>query len=289
MRKFPALAGRRGHYLIVVPAMLTPVDDPADPRLADYANLRDDRIRADEAAGRRGIFIAEGDKIVRILVCSPFPVRSIVLTPTRVDLLRDVLDALPDSTPAYIVPERTLACAVGFHYHRGVLAAGERIVRTPEDAVGRARVIVAMEDLTNAENVGAVFRNVAALAGSAAGVLISPRCCDPLYRKAVRVSMGHVLRIPWAREPDWPSGLARLRENGFRIIALTPASDAHDVRELDPPRRLALLLGAEGAGLTPGARQAADLCVRIPMEEGVDSLNVATACAVALSWLNRCF
>ncbi|GJQ28644.1 MAG: rRNA methyltransferase [Phycisphaerae bacterium] len=275
---------------IVIAARIIPIADPADPRLADYAGLKDAALRADEAAGRRGVFNAEGETILRIIAASRFRVRSVLLTPTRLDGLRDVLDSLPDGTPAYVLPESAMHALVGFPFHRGVLACGER--PAPIDLttlLASSRTLVILESLTNAENVGAVFRNTAALAGAGSAVLLSPSCCDPLYRKAVRVSMGHVLRVPYAKLTAWPHDITAIKQAGFKVLAMTPGPGSIDINDLRPTPndRLAILLGTEGEGLSKAALAAADTLGRIPMAPGVDSLNVGVACAVALHHLGR--
>lgn len=252
--------------------------------MADYRDLTDGELRRREAAGERGTFIAEGELVVRALAASRFPVRSVLGTPERLAKVGDLLGALPPGTPAFAADPAVMERVVGFAFHRGLLAAGARVRGPGLDALVRdCRTLVVLEGLTNAENVGAAFRNVAALAGSDAGVLLSPGCCDPLYRKAVRVSMGHILRTPFDRADHWPGDLTTLRELGWRVLALTPGADAEPLRPWAVGQRVALLLGSEGPGLTAGAMARADARVRIPMTPNVDSLNVATAVAVALA------
>lgn len=273
-----------------MPGTVIPISDPADPRLADFANLKDAGLRADEAAGRRGVFNAEGDKILRILAASRFPVRSIVAAPHRLAAIAETIARLPDSTPVYTLPEPAMEALVGFQFHRGILACGQRLPMPPPHALlANARIAVILEDLTNADNVGAIFRNAAALAGPASAILLSPSCCDPLYRKAVRVSMGHVLTVPYTKLDHWPHDLAAIKDAGFKVLAMTPGPGAIDLDDVRPAPndRLAILLGTEGQGLSKAALAAADTLVRIPMAPGVDSLNVSVACAVALSRLAR--
>jgi tRNA G18 (ribose-2'-O)-methylase SpoU len=186
-----------------------------------------------------------------------------------------------------VASAETIRAIVGFKFHRGCLALGVRgEPLAPEalmDPVG-PRTLLALEGVADPDNVGAVFRNAAAF--GAAGVLLSSHCADPLYRKAIRVSMGATLSVPFAQVPDWPAALAGLRHAGYRLVALCPRADAEDIVEVAAraPRRprLALLLGAEGAGLSGTTRAAADVEVRIPMATGIDSLNVAAACGIAL-------
>jgi tRNA G18 (ribose-2'-O)-methylase SpoU len=259
--------------------MLMPVSDPADPRLDDYRDLTAADRRPDRPGGR-GLVIAEGVVVVRRMIHSPYPVRSLLGVARRFDELGDDLAAL--DVPAYVTDADTMARVVGFHLNRGVLAVADRSVPPlVADLVRDARLVAVLEGVNDHENLGALFRNAAAL--GVAGVLLGPRCSDPLYRRSVRVSMGHVLRVPFAELPGpWPGSLDVLRDAGMVVAALTPAADAVPLRAADlAGPRVAVLLGAEGPGLTDDAMQAADLRVRIPMASGVDSLNVAAAAAVA--------
>jgi tRNA G18 (ribose-2'-O)-methylase SpoU len=255
-----------------------PVDDPADPRLADYVGLTDAALRRRLEHGR-GVFIAEGELVIRQLVASPYPVRSVLLTDACHARLRDAL--VDVRAPVYVAPQAVLAAVAGFNIHRGAVAAAARLPATPVgELLCDARVVAVLEGLNDHENIGAVFRNAAALGVDA--VLLSPNCADPLYRRSVRVSMGHVLRVPFTTVAPWPGGLAALAAAGFELVALTPMEGAEPVAALDGAgRRVALLLGAEGGGLSPGVLAAAHRRVRVPMRAGVDSLNVATAAAIA--------
>ena len=260
-------------------ATITPVEDPADPRLDDYRDLTTADRRPDRPGGR-GLVIAEGVVVVRRLLASPYPVRSLLGVPRRLDELADDLAAL--DVPAYAADADTMATAVGFHLNRGVLAVADRAGPVDAAALARsARVLAVCEGVNDHENLGALFRNAAALGVD--GVLLGPRCADPLYRRSVRVSMGHMLRVPFAELPGpWPAALGVLRGAGLTVAALTPSPDAVPIGTAGlGGRRTALLLGAEGPGLTAEALAAADVAVRIPMASGVDSLNVATAAAVA--------
>lgn len=261
------------------------MEDPADPRLADYADLPDAALRAREATGTRGAFIAEGELVVRVLAASRFPVRSLLVTPGRLEACRDVVDMLPSGTPVYVLPQGLMERAVGYAFHRGVMGVGERLsLPTLEAVTESARTLLILEDLSNADNVGAVFRNAAALAGPGTAVLLSPGCCDPLYRKSVRVSMGHALRLPFRRCERWPEEVNDLRRMGWTVLGLTPRPEAPLVREAARgATKIAWLLGAEGPGLSAAALARADVWARIPMQPGADSLNVATAAAVALA------
>jgi tRNA G18 (ribose-2'-O)-methylase SpoU len=255
---------------------LVEVSDPDDPRLADFRNLTDADVRPD----RRGVVIAEGANVVHRLVDSPYPIRAVLGVANRIAALRAVLDAA--DVPVFQVDKWTLSAVVGFRVTRGVLASADR-APAPDLAalIAGARRIAVLEGLNDFENLGALFRNAAAFGIDA--VLLDPRCADPLYRRSVRVSMGHVLRVPFAVLPGaWPDSLAVLAD--CPTLALTPAG-ATALRDVDPPARWAVLLGAEGPGLSAPALDRAQLRVRIPMAPGVDSLNVATAAAVAFAHL----
>lgn len=260
-------------------ATITPISDAADPRLDDYRDLTTADRRPDRPGGR-GLVIAEGVVVVRRLIGSPYPLRSLLGVPRRIDELAD--DLAPLDVPAYATDAAVMAAAVGFHLNRGVLAVADRPAPADAAALARgARVLAVLEGVGDHENLGALFRNAAALGVD--GVLLGPRCADPLYRRSVRVSMGHVLRVPFATMPmPWPDSLALLRAAGLRIAALTPDPDAVPIAQADlGAGPVALLLGAEGPGLSPATLAAAEVRVRIPMASGVDSLNVATAAAVA--------
>lgn len=255
--------------------------EPGSP-LDDYTALNDpDRRRAVERRG--GYFVVEGARAVEALLASPYPVRSILVARGREPAVRAALAAHGrDGVPVLVRPEAEVQAVVGFPFHRGVLAAADRLPLPPvADVVAGARRLAVVEGLNDHENLGALFRNAAAFGVDA--VLADPTTADPLYRRSVRVSLGHVLRVPWTRLAAWPDGLGDLRAAGFALVALTPARDAEPIDALaaDPPGRLALLLGAEGPGLSDAALAAAERRVRIPITPGVDSLNVATAAAVA--------
>nr|WP_231950490.1 RNA methyltransferase [Allokutzneria albata] len=254
------------------------IDDPADPRLADFRDLSAADRRPDRPGGR-GLVIAEGVVVVERLLASPFPVRALLGVARRIEALADRL--APLDVPAYVTTAEVMAEVVGFHLNRGVLASADRAVQPPvADLVARARTLAVLEGVGDHENLGSLFRNAAALGLD--GLLLGPGCSDPLYRRSVRVSMGHVLRVPFATVEDLPGGLDLLRENGFKVAALTPRADAVPLATAGlHTGKAALLLGSEGPGLTEEAIAAADLAVRIPMFGGVDSLNVATAAAIA--------
>lgn len=255
------------------------VADAADPRLDDFRDLSDADVRPD----RRGVVVAEGANVVERMAGSPYRMRAVIGVRSRIDALRTALESV--DVPVYVVDKWVLSAVVGFRVTRGVLAAATR--PAPPDLgalLSDAHRLAVLESLNDFENLGAVFRNAAAFGVDA--VLLDPRCADPLYRRSVRVSMGHVLRIPFAVMPGaWPQSLELLGRHGFTLLALSPAPDAVPLREVIPPPRWAVLLGAEGPGLTEDAMARADLLVRIPMAAGVDSLNVATAGAVAFAHL----
>jgi tRNA G18 (ribose-2'-O)-methylase SpoU len=256
------------------------VDDPADPRLADFRALTDSNVRVD----RRAVVIAEGVNVVDRLARSPYPMRAVFGVPSRIEALRDALAGR--GVPIYVADKWFLSEVVGFRVTRGVLASADRTAPPALDALlAAARRVVVLEALNDFENLGSLFRNAAAFGVEA--VLLDPRCADPLYRRSVRVSMGHVLQVPFVQLPKpWPQALDAVRAAGFRLLAMTPGPGAVPLRQLPRPARWALLLGAEGPGLTTDAMAYADTLVRIPMAEGVDSLNVATAGAVAFAHLH---
>ena len=251
-----------------------------DPRLADYRELRDGERRR-----RAGTFIAESRQVVRRLLGSRFRACSVLATEAAAEDLRDVLAG---GLPVYVAPEETLRRVVGFNFHRGCLAVGERGAELGLDGLLDARVLLVLERVSNPDNIGGAFRN--AMAFGAGGVVLAPGCSDPLYRKAIRVSMGGTLVVPFAHAEPWPEALVRLRGHGFTVVALAPDGGA-DIGELGTsqpvPERVALLLGAEGEGLSAAACAAADLAVAIRMAGRGQSLNVATASGIALHRLAR--
>ncbi len=259
------------------------IDDPSDPRLADYRDLRDHLLRL-----RRGLFVAESRAIVRKLVAGGrFRTRSILLTPPALDALTGVLDAHGAGAALYVTHHEIIRAVAGFDFHRGCLAVAERGVEPWVDALiepAGPRLLLVLEDVSNPDNVGGVFRN--AMAFGVDGVLLSSGCADPLYRKAIRVSMGGTLSVPFAHLTDWTGGLGRLRDAGYTLLALTPDPAALDLEDLGGrsplPARVALLLGSEGHGLGAATRALAQVEARIAMAPGADSLNVATASGIAL-------
>jgi tRNA G18 (ribose-2'-O)-methylase SpoU len=258
------------------------VSDPDDPRIADYRALTDVELRS-QWEPPHGLFIAEGELVLRRALRAGYAPRSYLLDAGRVDQLTDLPDA-----PIYTASQEVLRRTTGFHVHRGVLASfHRRPLPSAGQVLATARRLVVCEDVNNHTNLGAIFRGAAGLGMD--GVLLSPSCADPLYRRSVRVSMGEVFAVPYATLAPWPAGLGRIREAGFSLLALTPAADAVPIQRLDAASRArpALLLGAEGPGLSPAALAASDARVVIPMRGGVDSLNVAAAAAVACWELTR--
>jgi tRNA G18 (ribose-2'-O)-methylase SpoU len=265
-------------------ARLTEVDDADDPRLADYRDLRDVELRKHLEA-EHGLFLAEGEKVVRRAVEAGFAPRSFLMAPRWLDGLRDVL-ATSDA-PCYVVSEDLAERVTGFHVHRGALASLERRpLPSLDEVLESARTVLVLEDIVDHTNVGAILRSGAALGVDA--VLLSPRCADPLYRRAVKVAMGAVFSLPWTRVEDWYDALPSLSSRGFTTVAMTLAEDAVPldaaVAGLD---KVALVLGGEGHGLSPRWQASADRRAVIPMREGIDSLNVAAATAVACYALQR--
>jgi len=300
-------------------AGIVDVADPGDPRLADYARLTDVRLRTSMESAH-GLFMAEGEKVIRRAVAAGFGVRSMLVTRDKLAGLADLAGLCPG--PVYVVSQEVAERVTGYQVHRGALAsmarralptvtsllsgsaavdngapggsarpAPPRSGQQARDAQpGWPRRIVLLEDLVDHANVGAIFRCAAALGVDA--VILSPRCADPLYRRAVKVSMGAVLAIPYARMSDWRAGLAEVRAAGFTLLALTPDQSAVPLEAAGPAGRIALLLGTEGDGLSPRWLAEADMAVCVPMSPGamamgVDSLNVVAAAAIACHELAR--
>jgi tRNA G18 (ribose-2'-O)-methylase SpoU len=256
------------------------VDDPADPRLADYRDLKERHLNSET-----GRFVAEGERVVRRLLASGLEVCSLLVTPPRLAALGDALDVGRAPFLVFVAEPSVLDRIAGFHVHRGCLAVGRR--PAPGPLSPRARGVVVLEDLVDVDNLGSIARSAAAFGAGA--LLLSPRCADPFYRKAIRVSLGAVFDLPITRLPRWPDALDELRVQGFATIAAVVSPDATPLPRFTPPPRWALVLGAEGPGLSPPARAACDHRVTVPMSpsRGADSLNVATAAAVMLYALTR--
>lgn len=267
---------------------LVVVTDPADDRLADYVRLRETSLRR-HLESERGLFIAEGEKVIRRAVEAGHRPRSFLLAERWLDSLADVLAAHPD-VPVFVVSEAVAEEVTGFHVHRGALAS---LHRGPEhDVAGllaTAHRLVICEDIVDHTNVGALVRNAAGLGWD--GVLLSPRCADPLYRRSIKVSMGTVFSLPWARLDDWSGALPMVAAAGFTVVALALNDRAESLdavqAELAAVDRLAVVLGTEGAGLSQRWLDGADRVVRIDMARGIDSLNVAATAAISCHALAR--
>jgi tRNA G18 (ribose-2'-O)-methylase SpoU len=286
-------------------AEIMAVDAPDDPRLADYVRLTDVRLRTSMEAAH-GLFVAEGEKVIRRAVAAGYGVRSMLVTPDRMAELAEVAGAC--AGPVYLISPEAAERLTGYRVHRGALASMNRRALPPVADVlaGRGRAaavgtssdgqplaggegdrpqrIVVLEDLVDHGNVGGVFRCAAALGVDA--VVLSPRCADPLYRRSIKVSMGAVFAIPYARMLDWRGGLAEIRAAGFAVLALTPDQSAVPLADVPVAGRVALLFGTEGDGLSSRWLGEADQAVCIPMSAGamalgVDSLNVVAAAAIA--------
>lgn len=264
------------------------VDTADDPRLADYVRLRDVSLRK-HLETEQGLFIAEGEKVIRRAVEAGFRPRSFLLAERWLASLHDVIAQHPE-VPIYVVTEQLAEEVTGFHVHRGALASLHREDRHHQADLLASKRLVVLEDIVDHTNVGAILRSAAGLGWE--GALLAPRCADPLYRRAIKVSMGSVFSLPWARLDDWTTAIPTLRAAGFLTVALALTPDAVDIRDLatrlhdqagdDHVRdKVALLLGTEGAGLSGRWIEQADVVASIPMQAGIDSLNVAAAAAVA--------
>jgi tRNA G18 (ribose-2'-O)-methylase SpoU len=256
------------------------IGHPDDPRVRLYCGLRDADLRRRVEADH-GVFVVEGALAVRRLLGSNWSVRSVLVRPERLGAVADVVaTAEAHGVAVFVAGQPVFDRVAGFAAHRGVLALGERQPdRHAGDLLGGTNLAVILEGLNDHENIGAVFRNAAAFGAGA--VLLDPTCGDPLYRRSVRVSAGHVLSVPFARLSPWPAALGTVRQAGFCLVALDPSARA-SIEILRPQGPLALMVGAEGSGLTEAARAEATAEARIDMSAGVDSLNVATALAIAL-------
>jgi tRNA G18 (ribose-2'-O)-methylase SpoU len=256
------------------------ITDPDDERIADYRALTDVELRT-RWEPPHGLFIAEGELVLRRALRAGYRARSYLLDEKRVEQLSDLADA-----PVYAASQEILQKATGFHVHRGVLASFHRkALPSADEVLHEARRVAILEDVNNHTNLGAVFRGAAALGID--GVLLSPSCADPLYRRSVRVSMGEVFAVPYATLAPWPAALEEVKSAGFTVLAMTLAAGAVPIQRVARSPKTALMLGAEGPGLSRGAVDASDERVVIPMRRGVDSLNVAAAAAVAFWELGR--
>ena len=264
---------------------IVPIDELDDPRLEDYRNVPDPVLLR-----KRGLFVAESRFVVRELLSHQrLNTRSVLATPAAYDSLKDLLTDRTDNLAVYVASHQFLQNIVGFNVHRGCLAIGERPAPVTDrtlPALTAGRLVVVLERVSNPDNVGSIFRNAAAFGAN--GVLLSPGCGDPLYRKAIRTSLGATLRIPYGEVDDWPEGLTRLQELGFATMGMTLDPDAVELDAVvtDAPTPIALLFGTEGTGLSDEAAALLDYRVRIPIADSVDSLNVATASGIALYLLS---
>jgi len=251
-----------------------------DPRVDAYRDVPDpELVRA------RGLFIAEGRLVVRrVIEHAGYRVQSVLVNDAARRDLAPLLEPIAGTTPIYLCDAGDFQRITGYNIHRGCLALVERpAALSLASLLATARTLVVLEGISNADNVGGIFRNAAAF--GADGVLLSPTCCDPFYRKAIRTSMGAVLTVPFARCEEWPGALSQVRVAGFTIVALTPREPSESIDAFAPRARalrIALLAGAEGSGLSASVESAADVRVRIPIADGVDSLNVAVAVGIAL-------
>lgn len=258
------------------------VDDPGDPRIDVFQGLRDHTLRQGRelpGGDMAGVFIAEGDLVVERALRAGYQLETMLVDAKRT---KPLPATIPDDVPLYACGPDVLVRITGYHLHRGVLACfRRRPLPSFDEAVSEAKTVAVMENINNPTNLGVILRCAAALGVEA--FFVDPTCSDPLYRRCGRVSMGEAYSMPYTRLDRFPDGLEPLRRAGFQLIALTPAPDAvalDDVK-LDPDDRVALLLGAEGPGLTDGTLDAVDVRVRIPMSSAVDSINVGSAAAVA--------
>ncbi|MDQ3484837.1 MAG: RNA methyltransferase [Actinomycetota bacterium] len=262
-------------------AQLTSVDDPDDPRLADYRDLRDASLRT-RLETEHGLFIAEGEKVVRRALQAGYRARSFLMTNRWLEGLAPELDNAAE-VPCYVVSLEVAEAVTGFHVHRGALASLlRRPLPTVAEVLAGARRVALLEDIVDHTNVGAIFRCAAALGVDA--LLLSPRCADPFYRRSIKVAMGAVFSLPWTRLDDWYDAMPRLAEEGFITVAMTLAEGAENLTELAPEigtERICIVLGSEGPGLSSRWMTSAEHRATIPLDRGVDSLNVGTASALA--------
>ena len=262
------------------------ITDPDDERVDDFRDLNSIDRRPDLPGGK-GLVIAEGVLVVQRMLASRFTLHAFLGTDRRLTELAD--DVTGAGAPFYRASAEVMAEVVGFHLNRGVLGVARRApALTTAEVLTDARTVAVLEGVNDHENLGSIFRNAAGLGVDA--VIFGDGCADPLYRRAVRVSMGHALLVPFARTQRWPADLELLRDNDFQLLAMTPDSQAcilGDAMSARAGQKVAVLVGAEGPGLTETAMRASDIRVRIPMSRNTDSLNVATAAACAFYERNR--
>lgn len=268
--------------------MIIPIDDLHDPALSDYTSMTDIALRR-HLEVERGLFMAESKNVISRAICAGCVPRSFLMEPKWLDSMAEIMRCFPE-VPVYTAPREVLRSLTGFHLHRGALAAMQRPdLPSPDTLLTDAQRVAVLENIVDHTNVGAIFRSAAALGVDA--VLVTPSCADPLYRRAVRVSMGTVFQVPWTRLSGWPCPQL-LAAHGFETVALAlndesvPLDEYAARLELNQLSRVAWILGTEGQGLQPQTISAADTVVRIPMSGGVDSLNVAAAAAVVF-WATR--
>ncbi|WP_166983549.1 TrmH family RNA methyltransferase [Paramicrobacterium fandaimingii] len=266
--------------------LVKPITDLTLPELRDYSQLTDVALRR-VLEPESGLYLAESPKVIRRAIAAGHVPRSLLLQEKWLADIEPDLEGFPD-VPVFVGTSEVLEELTGFHMHRGALASMHRPpLASVADTIAGAHRIVMLEDIVDHTNVGAIFRAVAGIGADA--VLIGPRCADPLYRRSVRVSMGCVLQVPWTRMPDWTTSIAEVKKAGFHVAALALDDNAITLDDFsrDVPDKVALCLGAEGDGLSSRALRTADSTIVIPMLHGVDSLNVASASAVALWELRR--
>ena len=275
---------------------LTSADLSADPRLDDYTRLKDVKLRS-KLEPERGLYMAESTNVIERALSAGHNPRSFLMSSRWLPTLSPLIEAATGAgdgadVPVFVAPEDILEQMTGFHLHRGALAAMQRpVLPTLNELLATARGVVVLEDLVDHTNVGAAFRSAAALGVDA--VLVTPSCADPLYRRAVRVSMGTVFQVPWTRLQSWPGDIALLQDAGFTVASLALSDDSVSLDDFatlpalqGPDARLAMVMGTEGDGLGRRTIAASDYTVKIPMDHGVDSLNVAAASAVVF-WATR--
>jgi len=266
-------------------ATIVPIQDPTDERVGDFQGLNDpERRRRLErpSPADDGFFVVEGPMVVRRLLGSDYRVRALLVTDRGLRSLDG--DLAQADVPVFLATQAVVDTIGGFNFHRGALASADRRPLPDLATLAHAADLAVMiEGVNDHENLGALFRNAAAFGAGA--VILDPTTADPLYRRSTRVSMGHVLSLPYGRAQEWPGAIARLQAIGFEVLALTPSSEADDIGTVASRARQAVLVGAEGPGLSAAALAAADRRIRVPMAPGVDSLNVATAAAVVLHHL----